>query len=97
MMTHRHNDLVSRCAVLGKPLAKTPKSDAGSLSDDELGVLETRVNDGPKRVDVWANELAASLDGDTESHQRRLAHAGILRRHVNLKLGGEDGEDLLRW
>jgi hypothetical protein len=45
---------------------------------------------------VRSDVFAASLDSDTESHESRLSHSWVGRAHVDLQLGREDGEDLLR-
>jgi hypothetical protein len=88
--------LVLGSALLGEPLAETAESDTGSSSNDNLGVLETSLDDRPELVDMGSDVVGATLDNNTEGHEGRLAHVGVARGHVDLELGGEDGEDLLR-
>jgi len=45
---------------------------------------------------MWSNVLATSFDSNTEGHESRFSHSGVGRAHVDLELGREDGEDLLR-
>lgn len=89
------DDGVSGSAFLSEPLAKTPKSDTSSLSDNDFTVLETALDHGPELVNVRSDVLAATLDGDTESHKSRLSHTSVTGRHVDLKLLGKNREDLL--
>lgn len=92
--THRNNGAVSRSAVFGKPLAKAAKSDAGSLLDDGLRILESGIDDGPELVDVRSDKFGATLDGHTKSHEGRLPGRGIGRSHVGGDVSVEGREDL---
>ena len=79
--------------LLRQPLAQAAQSDTSRLADDELRVLQTTFNNRPELVDVGTDKLGAPLDGNTESHQGRLAHAGVAG-HVDLELVHEGREDL---
>lgn len=56
--------------LLGQPLAEAAESDASSLLDHRLGVLETSLDDGPELSDVRSNELGATLEGEEEPRRR---------------------------
>jgi len=79
-----------------QPLAHACKSDTTSLPHGRLGVGQTAVDQRPELGYMRSDELAASLDSDTESHQSGFSHSGVLRGHVSLQLRREDREDLLR-
>ena len=53
--------------LLRQPLAEATKSDASSLLDHGLGILETSLDDGPELSDVRSNELGATLKGEGEA------------------------------
>ncbi len=81
-------------ALVLEHLAKTAKSDTGSLADNSLRVLETSLDEGPEIVHVRANVLGAALYRDTESHHGSLAVVGVLVGHVGLHLLEQRREDV---
>jgi hypothetical protein len=59
--------LVLRYTRLLKPLAKAADSNAGSLPDGRITVLESSLNERPDLVHKRGHELAAPFHRDTES------------------------------
>jgi hypothetical protein len=87
---------VSRSTILRQPLAQATESDASSLLDDRLRVLKTGVDDRPELIDMRSDELGATLDGYTESHEGGLPGGGVRGGHVGGDISVKGGEDLSR-
>jgi hypothetical protein len=79
-----------------EPFTKTSQGDTSRPPDNDVGVVKTSLNSRPETVDMGSNVLATTFDSNTESHEGRFSHSGVGRAHVDLELGREDGEDLLR-
>lgn len=81
--------------LFGEPFTKTSQGDTSRPPNNDIGVVKTSLNSRPKTVDMRSDVLATTFDSNTESHEGRFSHSGVGRAHVDLELGGEDGEDLL--
>ena len=81
-------------ALLLEHLTETSESSASGLSNDDLRILKSTLDERPKTFEVRLNEERATLDDDTESSDSRLSETGIGRRGEGANLFEERGEDL---
>lgn len=81
-------------ALLLEHLAKAAESVASGLANDNLGVVETSLNEGPQAVEVGLDEERAALDDDSECGDGGLAHARVGGASEGTNLLEEGREDL---
>lgn len=81
---------------LFKPLAKAADGNAGRLPDRTIIVIQTSLNEGPDLIHERCHELAATLNGDTESKHSTSAMRGLSGTEVFEDEGAERREDLVR-
>jgi len=81
-------------ALLLEHLTETSESSACGLSNDNLRILKSTLNERPKTLEMRLDEERATLDDDTESSDSGLSEPGIGGRGEGSDLFEERREDL---
>jgi hypothetical protein len=79
-----------------EPLAQTTNSNAGSLPDRGIAVLETSINYWPDVAHQRRHELAAALHSHSKRKHCTTAVVRVRRSEVMRNECAEGGEDLSR-
>lgn len=67
--TYRNNAGMSSSTLFCQPLAQASKSDTSCLSDNDLLVLQTTLDDSPELVNMRSDEITTSLNRHTKGHE----------------------------